>query len=136
MRAAVLGGGSLHVESALGALSAGGIEAVAAATMSEARALVEAGTVVLVVGEGALDECGKAMCSWPQTLRRGAVVMLVERQGGSAPSNRSFLLGVDAVVGAGEVARLGDLAGRAAAAKRQLVAAIDSGAAARFGASP
>lgn len=136
MRAVVIGGGSLHVEAALGALSAGGIEAMAAATVAEARPLMEAGAVVLVVGEGALEECGAAMCAWPQGLRRGSVVLLVERQGGNAHPNRSFLLGVDAVVSPSEVARLGELAGSAATAKRQLVVALDPGAAGRFGAAP
>lgn len=135
-RAVIVGDGKLHVESALGALTAAGIEAVAAASTAEARALVEAGSVVVVVGVAGLPwegERAAPFLTMPAPLRRTCVVVLVGPLFATGDGTRAFLLNADLVVGFQDVGRLGELLCAAMAGKRSLVAALDAGAAARLG---
>ena len=135
-RAVVVGDGKLHVESALGALTASGFEAVAVASATEARIQVEAGAQVVVVGATGMPWTGERsapLATMPPALRRGFLLVLVETGFVTGEGIRAFLLGADLVVATADLGRLGELASGALAAKRQLVAALDPIAAARLG---
>lgn len=135
-RAVVVGDGKLHVESALGALTASGFEAVAVTSTTEARAQVEAGATVVVVGASGMPWTGERaapLATAPPAVRRAFLLVLVESGFVTGEGIRAFLLGADLVVAAADVGRVGDLVAGALAAKRQLVAALDPAAAARLG---
>jgi hypothetical protein len=129
-RAVVVGDGHFHAETALGALAAAGCEAVTVPTITAARASVEAGALVVVVGarDGMLPaEQAAPLLAMPPALRRGCVLVLV----GDGVTTAD---GVDLVVAGGDLSRLGELVAAALAAKRSLVGQIDPAAAARLGA--
>jgi hypothetical protein len=131
-RAVVVGGGHLQVEAVLGALAAAGFEAVASGSLTEARSQVEVGAVAVVLGASvAIGEV--ALGGMPPAIRRSCVVVLVGPGFTTGDGMRAFLLGVDLVVAAADIARLGELVGAAVAGKRTLVALLDPLAAARLG---
>ncbi|MFI5143146.1 MAG: hypothetical protein ACHQQS_12225 [Thermoanaerobaculales bacterium] len=135
-RALVVSGGIFQVESALGALASAGFEAVAAESLAELRAQVEAGTVAAVVGYGgnAGDaEHIAAIAALPSMLRRSLVVALVGHDLATKDGVRAFLLGVELLVATADLPRLGELLGTALAAKRALVVLLDPAMAARLG---
>jgi len=133
-RAVVVGDGKLHVESALGALTASGFEAVAVTSTAEARAQVEAGATVVVVGATGAPWTGERaapLATTPPAVRARFLLVLVESgfvtARGSAPSARADWWWPP------PTRAVGDLVAGALAAKRQLVAALDPAAAARLG---
>ena len=135
-RAAVLNDGAIQVETALGALAAGGFEAVTVDGPAALRSQTEAGAAALVLGwagDGSDAERAAAVAALPPALRRGVVVALVGAGLASGDGVRAFLLGADLVVAAGDLPRVGELVGAALAAKRTLVAPLDPAAAARLG---
>lgn len=135
-RAVVVGDGKLHVESVLGALTASGFEAVAVASTAEARAQVEAGAQVAVVGASGVPWTGERsapIATMPSAARRGFLLVLVETGFVTGEGIRAFLLGADLVAATADAGRLGELAAGALVAKRQLVAALDPVAAGRLG---
>lgn len=123
-------GSGVHAEAALGALAAAGFEALPVPSLAVARPLVEAGAVAVVVGPGGGQGLA-ALSTWPLAVRRACVVALL---GESDPGGRgAFRLGVDVVLPAGEVGRLGEALAAAVATKRLLIAPMDAAAAARLG---
>jgi hypothetical protein len=133
-RAVVVAGGRLHVETVLGSLAAAGFEAATAPSAAAARALVDAGAVVVVAAAECLDgEAWKPFASMSPTLRRSCLVALVGEDLSTWDGGRAFSLGVDVVVRTSDLARLGELVTTALAAKRNLVAPLDPAAAARLG---
>lgn len=135
-RAVIVADRSFHVETAQGSFAATGFEAVTVPTSAEARVAVEAGTQVVIAGvgpEGWSGERARPLAAMPAALRRGCVVVLVGESLVTGDGARAFLLGVDLVVRAGDLASLGELASKALAAKRALVARLDPAAASRLG---
>lgn len=135
-RAVVVAGGSIHVETALGSLAAAGFEALTVPSAAEARAVLEAGAIVVVVGvigDAWSQERAWPLASMPSMLRRSCLAILVGDAFTTGDGARAFLLGVDLVLRASDLARLGELAGKALAAKRALVGRLDMAAAARLG---
>ncbi len=135
-RAVVIADGRMQVEAALGALASAGFEAVAVRALAEVRPHLEAGATVVVAGAGAAGlEPGQAagLGALPTGLRRSCVVVLVGAGLVTGDGFTAFLAGVDLVVGAADAARLGELAGAAVAAKRNLVGALDPAAASHLG---
>jgi hypothetical protein len=136
-RAVVVGDGSVHAETALGALAAAGCEAVTVPSTAAARGSVEGGALVVVVGSphGTLSgERFAPLLTMPSAMRRGCVIALVGDGLATGDGMQAFVRGVDLVVARGDLARLGELVAAAVAAKRGLVAQIDPAAAARLGA--
>ena len=134
-RAVVVADGRLQVEAVLGALAAAGFEAVASASLVEARSQVESGAVAVVLGSS--GEAGDAalapLAGLPAAMRRCCVVVLIGPGLTTGDGMRAFLLGVDVVVGVADTARLGELVGAAVASKRMLVAPLDPVASAKLG---
>ena len=132
----VISEGGAPVDSVLGALGSAGLEAVVVASFAEARAHVEAGTVVVVVlatPERWQSDKALPLAALPAGLRRGCVIALVGAGLATGDGARAFLLSVDLVVAPGDTARLGDLVASGLQSKRVLVARLDSHAAARLG---
>lgn len=135
-RAVVVADGQLRPETALGALTSSGFEAVSVATLAEARFQVETGATVLVAGVNDApwdDERPTPVHTMLPAVRRSCVVVLVGPGLATGDAAKAFLLNVDLVVSATDAARLGELVGAALALKRHLVAAVDVAAAARLG---
>ena len=135
-RAVVVADGGIQIDAVLGALAAAGFEAVATGSVTEVRSHVELGAAAVVLGvspEGPDGSHAAALLSMPPTLRRSCVVALVGPGLATGDGMRAFLLGVDLVVSAGDIARLGELVGAALASKRTLVAPLDPTAAAKLG---
>jgi hypothetical protein len=134
-RAVVVADGRLQVEAVLGALAAAGFEAVAVASLSEARAQLELGAVAVVVGSsGEVGEAGLgALAGIPPTARRACVVVFIGPGFTTGDGMRAFLSGADLVVAVADGARLGELVGAALVSKRALVAPLDPLAAAKLG---
>jgi hypothetical protein len=134
-RAIVVANGHLQVETVLGALAAAGFEAVASGSLAESRAQVDVGAVAVVIGSsGERGDAGLAgLAGISPATRRGCVVVLVGPSFTTGDGMRAFLMGADLVVGASDVARLGELVGGAVASKRALVGPLDPLAAAKLG---
>jgi len=130
-RALVIDGCGVRVDVVLGTLAAAGFEALVVPSLDAARALVEAGAVVVVLGTGVGDGLA-ALSSWPASVRRACVVAMLG--GEDAGGARAFRLGVDVVLPAADEARLGEALAAALATKRALVAPVDAAAAARLSA--
>lgn len=134
-RAVVVSDGRLQVEAVLGALAAAGFEAVASASLGEARSQVESGAVAVVLSASgeAGDTALAALAGIPAATRRCCVVVLVGPGLTTGDGMRAFLMGVDLVVGAADTPRLGELVGAAVTSKRTLVAPLDPVASAKLG---
>ena len=135
-RAVVVGDGHVHAETALGALAATGCEAVQVGSVAEARAGVEAGAMVMVVGTAdaaVTAERTAPLAALPPGMRRGCVVVLVGEGLETGNGMQAFVHGVDLVVSRTDLAKLGEFVAAAIAAKRALVALLDPAAAARLG---
>lgn len=135
-RAVVVPGGVIRPDTAQGSLGAAGCEAVVVSNPSEARAQVEAGAVVVVVGAGDGEWTGPMsgpLVAMPPPLRRGCVLVLVGPGLTSGDGRQAFTLGVDLVLANSDVERLGEICSEAVGAKRSLVAVLDPAAAARLG---
>lgn len=127
----------VRLEPAAGALAASGLEAVSVSSMGDARLQVEAGAVGLVVGVANAEWSGEragSLATWPSALRRKCVVALLGPGFVTGDGVRAFLLGVDLLVLAGDVGKLGEIMSCALLTKGALVAPLDPAAAARFGA--
>lgn len=136
-RVVLLSDPRVRLESAAGGLAASGLEAVTVASMGEARQQVEAGAVGLVVGVASADWTGErasSLAAWPSAVRRRCVVALMGPGFVTGDGVRAFLLGVDLLVVAGDVGRLGEIMSGALLSKGALVAPLDPTTAARFGA--
>ncbi len=135
-RAVVVADGQLRPETALGALTSSGFEAVTVTTLAEARFQVETGATVLVAGVNDAHWEGERptpVNTMLPAVRRSCVVVLVGPGLATGDAAKAFLLNVDLVVSATDAARLGELVGAALALKRHMVAAVDTAAAARLG---
>lgn len=127
----------VRLEPAAGALASSGLEAVSVASIADARLQVEAGAVGLVVGVSGADWSGEraaGLAGWPPALRRKCVVALLGSGFVTGDGVRAFLLGVDLLVLAGDVGRLGEIMATALLSKGALLAPLDPASAARFGA--
>lgn len=134
-RAAVVADGAVHVETALGALAAVGYEAVAVPGAVEAKTQVESGASVVVLGMragGSSPALPVALATMPGALRRTCVVVLVGDEMTTGDAGLAFRLGADLTLSSRDLASVGEVVGRAVAAKKALVATLDPAAAARL----
>ena len=135
-KAVVVADGRLHAETALGALAAAGCDAVTVPGAAEARALVEAGAVVVVVGstgEPLGEGPSRPLATLPPTLRRACVIVVVADDVATGDGTAAFLAGADLAVARADLSRLGELVAGAIVAKRSLVGPLDQAAAVRLG---
>ncbi len=135
-KAVVVADGRLHAETALGALAAAGCDAVTVPGAAEARAYLEAGAVVVVVGSsGEPLDAGpsRSLATLPPTLRRACVIAVVADGFTTGDGMAAFLAGADLAVAGTDLSRLGELVAGAIAAKRTLVGPLDPAAAVRLG---
>lgn len=118
-----------------GALAAAGFEAVNVTSYRQARLEVEAGAVAVVVCPEA-PPWGGAEClpllAMPAPLRRGCLVVLVTPTGQTGDGWGAFTANVDLLVATSDAPRLGELLRAALAAKRHMVALLDTEAADRL----
>ncbi|HPC82530.1 MAG TPA: hypothetical protein P5234_04105 [Thermoanaerobaculaceae bacterium] len=127
----------VRLEAAAGALAAAGLEAVVATGLADARRLVEGGALGVVIGVpegGWVGEEPATLASWPTGVRRRCVVALAGPGLLTGDGVRAFLLGVDLLVSAGDLGKLGEIMACALQTKGALLAPLDPAAAARFGA--
>lgn len=135
-RVVLLSDPRVRLDAAAGSLAASGLEAVAASGLAEARQLVEAGALGVVVGVaegGWVGERPAALATWPPAVRRRCVVTLLGPGLATGDGVRAFLLGVDLLVAAADLGRLGEIMACALHTKGVLLAPLDPAAAARFG---
>jgi hypothetical protein len=135
-RAVVVADGRLQVDAVMGALGAAGFEAVAVSSVGEIGSYVELGAVAVILGlaaEGLEAGQSAALASMPSSLRRSCVAALVGPGLTTWDGTKAFFLGVDVVVAAPDVPRLGDLVAAALASKKTLVAPLDPNAAGKLG---
>ena len=132
----VVPGAGVHPDSVSGSLAAAGFEALVVRSVPEARSQVEAGALVMVIGTGGSEWAGPVsvpVLSMPPSLRRSCLVVLAGAGFATGDAWRALTLGVDAVVAASDLERLGEICAGALSAKRALVAPLDAAAAARLG---
>lgn len=133
-RVVVVRDGLPVADALLGLLTAAGFDSVAVPNAGEARTLVDAGAVAVVLGfsEGADPQRFGPVVSMPSAVRRGCVVALIGPGLSTGDGSRAYLLSVDLVVGPSDTQKLGELLGSSIVAKRALVALLDPVAATRL----